>query len=353
MLVMMDETRIPSHWAQRNQSSRKTAIASRTTGADCISVALVNNMPDAALEDTEAQFFELLNSASANVSVRLKLYSLPGIPRGDRGEEHLNHFYSDITDLLNRRFDGVIITGTEPHQSDLRKEPYWGVLAEVLQWAEYNTKSTLLSCLAAHASVLHSDSIERNPLGDKKFGLFSDAKVVDHPLTSGTPDHMPFPHSRWNEVQEEALISCGYTVLTKSAQAGVNLFVKPKKKSLFVHFQAHPEYEADTLLKEYRRDVKRFLRQERQTYPSVPYGYFDDAAMEVLNEFRDTALAHRNAQLIPAFPESVVANTKASAWHLPAICLYRNWLHSLTSTRPDILALPPKVRVGLNEATDY
>jgi len=330
-----------------------TVVANRGTSANCINVALINNMPDAALEDTEAQFFDLLNSAAADVPVRLRLYSLPGIPRGDRGEEHLNHFYSDITDLFNRQFDGVIITGTEPHQSDLRKEPYWGVLTEVLQWAEHNTKSTLLSCLAAHAAVLHSDGIERHPLGDKKFGLFDDAKIIDHPLTSGTPDHMPFPHSRWNEVLEEALVSSGYTVLTKSEQAGVNLFVKPKKKSLFVHFQGHPEYEAGTLLKEYRRDVKRFLRQERQTYPSTPYGYFDDAALEVLNEFRATAFAHRNAQLIAAFPESVVANMSSSIWHSPAVCLYRNWLQFIASKRLAILAPPPKARVGLNEATDY
>jgi homoserine O-succinyltransferase len=350
---MMDETRIPTHWALRNQRNPLAFKANRNAGLDCIHVALVNNMPDAALEDTEAQFFELLNSAAVDVPVRLRLYSLPGIPRGDRGEEHLNHFYSDITDLLSRRFDGVIITGTEPHQSDLRKEPYWDALTEVLQWAEHNTKSTLLSCLAAHASVLHSDGIERHPLEDKKFGLFDDAKVIDHPLTSGTPDHMPFPHSRWNEVREDALVSNGYTVLTKSEHAGVNLFVKPKNKSLFVHFQAHPEYEAGTMLKEYRRDVKRFLRQERQTYPSVPYGYFDDAALEVLNEFRATAFAYRNAQLIAAFPEYVVGNMKSSAWHSPAVCLYRNWLQFIASKRRAILAPPPKARVGLNEATDF
>jgi len=59
-------------------------------------------------------------------------------------------------------------------------------------------------------------------------------------LTSGTSEPMRFPHSRWNEVREDALTSCGYTVLTKSAEAGVNLFVKKKKKSLFVHFQGHP-----------------------------------------------------------------------------------------------------------------
>jgi len=46
-----------------------------------------------------------------------------------------------------------------------------------------------------------------------------------------------FPHSRWNEVREDALTACGYTVLIKSPQAGVDIFVKQKRKSLFVHFQ--------------------------------------------------------------------------------------------------------------------
>ncbi len=353
MLVMMDESRTPTHWAERNPSSPMGYLANRGTRADRINVALVNNMPDAALEDTEAQFFELLNSAAGDIPVRLKLYSLPGIPRGDRGKEHLDRFYLDISDLLNSRFDGIIVTGTEPRQSDLRKEPYWGILTEVLQWAEHNTHSTLLSCLAAHASVLHSDGIERHPLEDKKFGVFCETKVLDHPLTSRISDQMQFPHSRWNEVQEDALTSCGYTVLTKSAQAGVNLFVKPKRESLFVHFQGHPEYEAGTLMKEYRRDVKRFLRQERQTYPSLPYGYFDDAATKVLNEFRDTALAHRNEKLIAAFPESVVPGILQNGWHSPAVWIYRNWLHYIASKRTDISAPHPRPASGWDEVADF
>ena len=60
----------------------------------------------------------------------------------------------------------------------------------------------------------------------------------------------------------------------------MDLFVKKKEKSLFVHFQGHPEYGAQTLLKEYRRDIKRFLRGERETYPI-------DAA-RILRQFRHT-----------------------------------------------------------------
>jgi homoserine O-succinyltransferase len=343
MLIVTDETRTPTFWALRNHNSAMPLIANGEPSANRIDVALINNMPDAALEDTESQFFELLNSGARDISVRLRLYSLPGIPRGDRGKEHLNRFYLDITDLLNRRFDGVIMTGTEPRQSCLREEPYWGVLSEVLDWAEHNTHSMLLSCLAAHAAVLHSDGIERHPIGEKKFGVFNEAKVFAHHLTNRTPDRMQFPHSRWNEVREDSLASCGYTVLTKSAEAGVNLFVKPKRKSLFVHFQGHPEYQAWTLLEEYRRDVKRFLRQERLTYPSLPHGYFDDAATKALKEFQETALAHRKEQLMATFPESVVASTASSAWHAAAICIYQNWLQWLICRKADASKHSPSV----------
>jgi hypothetical protein len=34
-----------------------------------LSLALINNMPDPALEDTELQFFELLDAASGDVPV--------------------------------------------------------------------------------------------------------------------------------------------------------------------------------------------------------------------------------------------------------------------------------------------
>ena len=85
---------------------------------------------------------------------------------------------------------------------------------------------------------------------------------MDHPLMQGAPSQLRTPHSRWNEVREESLASTGYSVLTKSADAGVDIFVKQQKNSLFVYFQGHPEYEAQSLLGEYRRDVGRFLRRE-------------------------------------------------------------------------------------------
>jgi homoserine O-succinyltransferase len=241
--------------------------------------------------------------------------------------------------------DGLIMTGTEPRCADLRDESYWAPLTEVLDWAERNTTSTVLSCLAAHAGVLHSDGLARHPLSHKQFGVFDFEAAVPHRLTAGTLDHVRFPHSRWNEVQADALTACGYKVLTQSVGGGVDSFVKKKKLSLFVHFQGHPEYGAHTLLKEYRRDIRRFLKRERETYPSMPKGYFDAGAVRLLSDFRDLVLSDRREELMEKFPEAAVAGGLEKTWHSSAVSVYRNWLQYMVAKKADVPAFPAMASV--------
>jgi homoserine O-succinyltransferase/O-acetyltransferase len=333
-MPLVIEGRVPSRWAEKTNSAAVVSIDRPTKSAKFISLAFINNMPDAALEDTELQFFELLDIASGDIPVLLKLYSLTGVPRTDRGQRHLNEFYFGLDELWNKRFDGVIVTGTEPHQSDLRREPYWSALANVLDWAERNTLSTVLSCLAAHAGVLHSDGIQRRRLRDKQFGIFDFTKTADHELTAGT-DRLRFPHSRWNEVPGDALMACGYTVLTQSAEGGVDSFVKKKNQSLFVHFQGHPEYGAHTLLKEYRRDIKRFMRRERESYPAMPAGYFDAAAVKLLSQFQQAVLADPREEQFAFFPQTIV-KTLQNTWRSSATCMYRNWFRYVSTKSAEV-----------------
>jgi len=346
MALTMDRNRPPTHWTEKRSSSPPAPDLRYAARAEHVEIAFINNMPDAALEDTESQFFGLLDAAAENIHLHLTLYSLPHIPRSKRAQQHLSTFYCGIDELLSGRFDAVIMTGTEPRQSNLRNEPYWSALVDVLDWAESNTVSTVLSCLAAHAAVLHSDGIDRHRLDDKQFGIFDDRKVSDHALLSGTSEFMPFPHSRWNEVRENELGSCGYTVLTQSAEAGVNLFVKRKKRSLFVHFQGHPEYGAETLFKEYRRDVKRYLRGERETYPLMPHGYFDPAAIELLTRFREKVSSHRGEEFTADFPEIVADRSLASRWHSSATHVYSNWLQYVASRKADSSAFAAVPQIG-------
>jgi homoserine O-succinyltransferase/O-acetyltransferase len=338
MPLIIDGGRVPPAWRERRDSRRTASIDRHESRVDGVSLALINNMPDPALEDTELQFFELLDIASGDVPVYLKLYSLTGIPRADRGERHLNSFYWGMDDLWNSRFDGVIMTGTEPRRPDLREETYWPVLTQVLDWAERNTTSTVLSCLAAHAGVLHSDGIGRHPLSDKQFGVFDFTKTSDHQLSSGTSGTVRFPHSRWNEVQGNELTASGYLVLTQSAEGSVDSFVKKKKRSLFVHFQGHPEYGAQTLLKEYRRDIKRYLRGERETYPSMPKGYFETSAASLLGAFREVAMSNRQEGAIEGFPEAVVS-TLQKTWDSSAVNVYRNWLQYVLAKKSELTVL--------------
>src|SRR5882762_1777240 len=111
MAIVMDRGRIPTRLAEE-----KSVRAVESRDSSSLQIALINNMPDPALEDTVLQFFELLDAAASDVPVHLKLYSLPKIPRSARGMQHLGKFYFGIADILNSQFDGVIMTGTEPQQ---------------------------------------------------------------------------------------------------------------------------------------------------------------------------------------------------------------------------------------------
>jgi homoserine O-succinyltransferase len=293
-----------------------------------IVIGLVNNMPDTALRTTERQFRGLLEAASVSRRVRLRCFALPEVPRGEVAQAYINQNYSGLGELWESRLDGLIVTGTEPRAAKLDHEPYWHALTKLIDWAEDHTLSTVWSCLAAHAAVLHLDRIERRPLPQKLSGVFECAKWADHGIIADVPGRWSVPHSRYNGVPEELLVQCGYQILAGSIDTGADLFVK-HKNSLFVFFQGHPEYETDTLLREYRRDAVRFLAGERTDYPAMPSGYFNLDAVATLAAFQEQALSDRNSDLIARFPTASVEDQHSYSWREPAVRIYSNWIDYL------------------------
>ena len=122
-------------------------------------------------------------------------------------------------------------------------------------------------------------------------------------------------------------------------------FVKKKKQSLFLHFQGHPEYVAQTLLKEYRRDIRRFLRRERETYPSMPRDYFDAAGANLLTDFRDSVLSNRREELMESFPEAALVGSLHKTWHSSATAIYGNWLQYVLIKKAETPTFPTLARV--------
>ena len=308
------------------------------THDNCIHIGLVNNMPGAALQATERQFRSLLDAAADGIEVRLSLFAIPEVSRSDGERRLMANRYSTLNELWNCRLDGLIVTGAEPVAADLRDEPYWASVTKLADWAEQNTYSSVWSCLAAHAALLHLDGIGRRPLRQKLSGVFACTRVSDHPLTAMLPALAHTPHSRWNDVPADALMEGGYRILTQSAHAGVDAFVK-QRKSLFVFFQGHPEYETDSLLLEYRRDVRRFLRGERNSYPSMPQGCLDEETSGRMHSLEGRARSDRREELLADFPAALLASKVTNTWRAPAIAIYRNWLrrlHARKQERPGV-----------------
>src|SRR5579862_2521295 len=62
-----------------------------------IEIGLVNNMPDTALLATERQFTNLLQLAAGELDVRLRLFSLAGIARGEAAQAAMDGRYADVS----------------------------------------------------------------------------------------------------------------------------------------------------------------------------------------------------------------------------------------------------------------
>jgi homoserine O-succinyltransferase/O-acetyltransferase len=317
----------------------RSGSAAELNAANCITVGLINNMPDAAFEATERQFTDLIRAATPKAVVLLKLFAMPEVPRGETARTALAERYRGISELWQTPLDGLIVTGTEPRAKNLMDEPYWETLSKVVDWAKDHTASTIWSCLAAHAAVLHSDGIERRTLKRKRFGIFDCRLVADHPMTEHFPEPLWVPHSRYNDLPEQALASCGYTILARSTTAGVDTFAK-QDGSFFLFFQGHPEYRADTLLREYRRDVVRFLGGEREDYPAMPLGYFNDDAVAVAKAFRARALRDRRGELIGEFPKSVLEAGLQCPWRAAALGTYEKWCAYLSARKAERRTAP-------------
>jgi homoserine O-succinyltransferase/O-acetyltransferase len=336
MSLVFDKHRLISNLALPPTEIRQAAAVANRHNADTVlTIGLVNNMPDAALQATERQFKAILKAAAGPRIVDLRYFSLPSVKRSWAAKSRIARFYTSTLDLKHLKLDGLIVTGAEPIATVLAEEPYWQEFTELIDWADANTRSTIWSCLAAHGAVLYLDGIERHRLSEKCSGVFSCAKTTDHWLIRDIPSPVKISHSRLNELKSVDLIARGYRVLTESREAGVDIFAK-KFHSQFIFFQGHPEYDALSLQREYRRDINRFLKGDRDVYPTIPFGYFDTETEQRLAKFQERACIERNPALAAELPGLAFRSDIAAGF--AAKVIFRNWLSFLAD---DVKAVQP------------
>ncbi len=302
---------------------RTAAAPGREADAPRLTIGLLNNMPDSALCATERQFDDLLAEAAGGGRVQLRLFALPHVRRGRDALALMAGRYERAATLADAGLDGLIVTGLEPQAADLRDEAYWPDLARVIDWTEAAGLPTVWSCLAAHAAVLRLSNVHRRPLTAKLSGVFASEAVSDDPLVAGAPQPFLTPHSRLNGLVETDLDLRGYRVLTRS-RAGVDAFVR-REGGVALFLQGHPEYDADTLAREYLRDVARFLKGQRPQHPRPPTGYFDAETESALSALAGISRAAPSLERLPRYAAAVRAPPRQT-WRASAVSLYRNWL---------------------------
>ena len=290
-------------------------------------IGFLNMMPDAALQATERQFIRLVGSCNRIAQFFVYPFSLPSLDRDQATRAYIERYYSRFEDLAEAGLDALIITGANVANPALDEEPFWEPLVDVVGWAKDNVASILCSCLATHALLKHLHGIDRQPLDRKRWGVYSHrAAAPDHPLLREINTRFDVPHSRHNDISRAQLEAHGLGVLAESETGGVHMAVSPDKFRI-VYFQGHPEYDINSLLKEYRREVFRFLEGELDTPPPFPEHYFPEAAQRIAARFIEDALCAREAgRPVRDTLEQEIGAMLDNTWGDTAKAIVNNWL---------------------------
>lgn len=222
-------------------------------GVRPLTVALVNIMPDKPA--TEIQFGRLLAGGERPVRVVLALPDGYVPQTADPG--HVERFYRPWSETRRHALDGVVITGAPVEHLPYPAVRYWTGFTEILDWVTAAGLPAMHVCWAAMAALWHDHGVPKQSLDRKRFGVFPHVPLsLRSPILRGVPLPLDMPVSRWAEIRLSDLPVDG-TVrpLALAPVAGLGLAEDPERRALYL--LNHPEYDADTLGREYARDRDR------------------------------------------------------------------------------------------------
>ncbi len=229
-------------------------------------IIILNLMPTKI--ETETQLLRLMSNTPLQVDVE---FMHPASHKSkNTSQNHINKFYKTFDEVKHNKYDGMIITGAPVELLDFEEVDYWEELCQIFEWTKTNVYSTFHICWGAQAGLYYHHGIPKYILKEKMFGVFPH-KPLDlyHPLLRGFDESFYVPHSRHTEIRFEDIALCkDLQILTYSEQSGIHLVSDLECRNFYA--TGHSEYDAETLAKEYFRDVDRGLPIK------VPFNYFPD-----------------------------------------------------------------------------
>ena len=246
-----------------------------------LKIAILNLMPKKI--QAENQLLRYLSNTPLQVEIKLlqtKSYTSHNTPL-----EHLNKFYSYFDEVVNEKFDGLIITGAPVEQMEFQDVAYWNELKEIMEWSKSNVYSTLHICWGAQAGLYYHYGVPKYPLENKMFGVFAHRVLKENvELTRGLDDTFFAPHSRHTEIKSKDVEKVKeLEILSEADDAGVFIVSTSDYRKVFI--TGHLEYDRETLKDEYFRDKEKGLEI------CIPENYFpnDDTTLEPAMSWRGSA----------------------------------------------------------------
>ena len=230
-----------------------------------IYILILNLMP--LKEETELQLLRSLSNTPLQVDV--SFMAVESHQAKNTSRSHLNKFYQTFTELKDKKFDGMIITGAPVELMEFEEVNYWEELTRIMEWSKTHVTSTMHLCWGAQAGLYYHYGIPKHLRKEKLSGVYTQ-KALDKrvPLLRSFDDYFKCPHSRYTEVREEDILKHPeLRLLAKSDEAGVFLVMNQDGSQIFV--QGHPEYDRMTLSNEYHRDLNKGLN------PALPVHYYE------------------------------------------------------------------------------
>ncbi len=264
-----------------------------------LKIGLLNLMPTKVKKQTEIQFGRLFGSTP--LQIEMELIRMTDVRPKDMAPDYLQNFYKPFSEVREKKFDGLIITGAPIEHLPFEEVTYWKELQDVMDWTQTNVHSTFGVCWGGMAMLWHFHEVEKHMLPQKAFGCFRHRNLVPgSPYLRGFSDECIVPVSRWTMVREAEIDASGLRILLMgSDEFGPCLIEDGEHRALYVF--NHFEYDRDTLKGEYERDIAAGKLID------VPGNYYPN------ND-----------------PSSVPQNCWRSHGHL----LYGNWINEIYQTTP-------------------
>ncbi len=243
-----------------------------------LEILILNLMPTKI--ETETQFSRLLGNTP--LQVHLEFLHTRSHVATHVSAEHLFAFYKTFDEISDRYFDGMIVTGAPVEHLPFEEVEYWPELCRILEWSKTHVHSTLHICWGAQAGLYYHYGIAKYPLPEKLFGIFPHRVEYKNPiLLRGFDDVFYAPHSRHTTIRRDDVEQVKeLKIIASSEEAGIYAVFTAGGRQIFL--TGHPEYDPDTLKREYLRDLGKGLPI------AVPKNYFpqDDPTQPPLVRWR-------------------------------------------------------------------